>query len=530
LEAAAAASDAAARLAGRLDLAASGLTLTGRPRTRVLVAATENVRHQTSGDGGQLAFGAASELWGHWLIALRFTVERDWTWDGIGDPTQPPSAAPTITVLRDDGSGASAVANVVVPRPVSAAAAALTHDDDERSRTHVVVLDAVPITSSSDPTQVPRPRPTKHAYRVVAPLRGGGTATLDLGTLQLPVAVPPTQVPRLVSAGLAESPYQHSDDYSSSDPRTRFLWIEVAEPVSDPLDAMFARVLAYAPDPLLVNDPALGRDPASVERTDPPVPEEPIIVVAPGEANDHAGLDAMTPLIPASGADATHFLMPLPDGITPDALQLHGLWTYELRIGHGRNLWTTGPARFGRPLRVAGVQHPPPTLPVTATRTRLTAGVLASRVTVTAPFAQPVHLDGQRPRGAFAPTTRLAFLVYAQVAKVDGSGMLNVLVTRCWAHAPETSKPQPAPREGRQARAAVAVHTKERPWPRGECTFSGREIIDGLEALGLPQDTPVSTLAVELLPPNQDNDPLGAELAAQRVLRVSPLVPIAPFC
>lgn len=521
---AAAAADATARLAGRLGLGASGLTLASPASARVVVAATEHVRHGTSGDGAQLTLGAASELWGHWLVALQFTVERDWTWDGIGDPTEPLTAAPAITVLRDDGSGASPVAAFSLPRPLSAGAAALAHDDEERARTHVVVIDAIPITPPADPSHPPRPRPTSHAYRVTAPLRAGGAATLALGTLKLPVAVPPAQVPRLVSAGLAESPYQHADDYSSSDPRTRYMWIEVAEAVSDPLDVLFGRVLAYAPDPLLVADPRADSDPASSEITDPPVPEEAIIVVAPGEANDHAGLDAMTPLVRADGADARHYLVPIPEGVPAEALQLHGLWTYELRIGHGRDLWTTGPARFGRQLRVAGVQHPPPTLRVTATRTRFTAGPLASEVTVSAPFAQPVLRDGSRPLGADGPTTRLAFLVYAQVAKADGTGMLNVLVTRCWA------EPR-APVDQRRRAQAVAIKRVAPPWPRGECVFLGREIVDGLRALGLPDDTPVSALAVELLPPTQDGkDPLGADLATQRILRVSPLVPIAPYC
>jgi hypothetical protein len=33
-------------------------------------------------------------------------------------------------------------------------------------------------------------------------------------------------------------------------------------------------------------------------------------------------------------ARATHFLVPLPSGLDPDAPGASALWTYELRIGH----------------------------------------------------------------------------------------------------------------------------------------------------------------------------------------------------
>ena len=43
-------------------------------------------------------------------------------------------------------------------------------------------------------------------------------------------------------------------------------------------------------------------------------------------------------------------MVPLPPGINPDAPELFGFWTYELRIGH-KLIWSTAQARFGRPLR-----------------------------------------------------------------------------------------------------------------------------------------------------------------------------------
>src|SRR5262249_61749837 len=56
-------------------------------------------------------------------------------------------------------------------------------------------------------------------------------------SILLPVTTPPTQVPRMVSAGFAFSPYQNAADYSSPHPPHRELWFEFAEPPPHPLDA-----------------------------------------------------------------------------------------------------------------------------------------------------------------------------------------------------------------------------------------------------------------------------------------------------
>lgn len=36
------------------------------------------------------------------------------------------------------------------------------------------------------------------------------------------------------------------------------------------------------------------------------------------------------------------------------------MFTYELRVGHADDRWCTAHGRWGPPLRIAGVQHPPP--------------------------------------------------------------------------------------------------------------------------------------------------------------------------
>jgi hypothetical protein len=49
---------------------------------------------------------------------------------------------------------------------------------------------------------------------------------------------------------------------------------------------------------------------------------------------------------------------------------------------------------------------------------------------------------------------------------------------------------------------------------------------------GLPENTPITALAVELLPePNGSfADPLGGDLGEVRILRTSPLAPVEKSC
>jgi hypothetical protein len=328
--------------------------------------------------------------------------------------------------------------------------------------------------------------------------------------LTLPIASAHAQTPTLVSAGFALTPYQASSDYSSTQPRSRALWLEFGEPPLDPQDGYFARVLAYGIDPLLASEAAGGAQPQ-----EPPlgVDPEPIRAIAPGASIDTAGLDAMTPLI-ASKFSNKHYLLPLPPGITEDSAQLFGFWTYELRVGHyldpntGEPVWSTAQARFGRPLHATGVQHPAPQLRCQAIRT--VTGLGAKVIEAIAPFATPV-LNG-RVLFREVPASRLWVLMYTQVQQADGAGYRNLLIDR---------KP------------AVLQNPASDTNPIGVATFAEAEVTALLAKYTLPTNSPLSVLAVELLPaPIESNlpDPLGNELGLQRILRTSPLVKVADTC
>jgi hypothetical protein len=70
------------------------------------------------------------------------------------------------------------------------------------------------------------------------------------------------------------------------------------------------------------------------------------------------------------------------------------------------------------------------------------------------------------------------------------------------------------------------------PGPTAEASFSDAQLEALLGEYGLAAETPLSVLAIELIPePNSPfDDPLRSELGEVRILRTSPLVAIEGVC
>ena len=218
------------------------------------------------------------------------------------------------------------------------------------------------------------PKVLNPAYAVTASFPAAPAIHQSWTTLRLPITTNPAQTPKVVSTGIAESPYVGG---------LRLFQHRVARPLSlgrvRRADRRHRGRQLFRPGARLRPGSALGRRAAAARACaritvpEPPlaIDAETVRVVFAGEDADESGLDAMTPLIRASattsGPDGVHFLLPLPPGIAPDALDLFGFWTYEFRVGHAEK-WSTAQGRFGRPLRVAGVQHPAPRLTCTVGR------------------------------------------------------------------------------------------------------------------------------------------------------------------
>jgi hypothetical protein len=475
------------RLAQQLRLDVSGLTFTGKPGSRTVFGASKALRHTLSGDHSAITFATQGDLLNHWIVAIMLDVNRDWTWDGLADAG--------IEVTRDG----EPVGALVVPRTISELALkdSVPANPLKRRSTRLVFFDAV--NPEQDGTPYPR---ELHPVWMLTPAFEGGAPIAGSSivmSLRLPVAARPKQTPRIASAGIALSPYVPSDDYRSTETRERALWLEFEEPILDEKDAYFGRVLACAPDPLLFD----GRTPDPVD-PDLTIDPELIRVIVPGESRDDSGMDAMQLLTKSTSSDR-HYIVPLPQGMAEDSSELFGFWTYEFRVGHAFE-WSTAQARFGRPLKVTGVQHPAPALSLTVNRT-------AKAITVAAPYASPVF-NGSQLIDRRGPRSQMWVLLYANVVQADSASHRNVLLFY-----------EPAPPE-QHAGVAGPLGTL------GYATFPQTQIENVLTGLALADDTPLSVLAVELLPSGTSapQDPLGSDLGQQRILRTSPLFAVPAIC
>jgi hypothetical protein len=235
----------------------------------------------------------------------------------------------------------------------------------------------------------------------------------------------------------------------------------------------------------------------------PPLSIDPELIrtIVPGQSDDRAGLDAMQALTPSSSP--RHFMLPLPPGLVADAPELFGFFVYELRVGHQKN-WSTAQARFGPPLRVAGVQHPaPPLLCLVSSQ--------PTKIGVTAPYATPVFGGRNLLR---IPSTELWALLYAQVTQADGSSQRNVLLDR-----------QPLRFvEGDPEFPPIGRGMGQKSWLRSD-------IQRILATLALPPNAPLSVLVAEMLPERGGlADPVGGDLGHVRILRTSPLTAVPGVC
>ncbi len=541
------------RLANEIGVEHHGLSLAGKMGERVVFGCSKRIRHSLAPDHSSLTFAAKEDLTNHWIVALKFELGRDWTWDNLEpvsfDIFRKRRFSSDVEV--DDGGG----------RPVGdlemiQTASMLALQEPQRGSTTLIWLDAV--EPKSELMQALHPGETRFPDVIAvdyelrprfsaAPVAADGSEAFLLH-VDLPVTTPPAQIPKIASAGMALSKYQRSPDYSSTEARRKFLWLEFDQPIRDPHDAYFIRFLGYSPDPLLSDNRLETFTPP--EEPALPIDPEWIRTFSPGATDDHAGLGALVKLEKAGNSEV-HYLTPLPPGLHADSGELFGFFTYELRVGHA-GIWSTAQGRWGRPLRVTGVQHPAPTLFCTCERNEV-------ELVVEAPFAMAV-LNGKNVTH-HPPRTELWALLYAQVRQADGKDSRNILLD----DRKLTVRPRLAGRFQTKLGLQLAAFENSDSPARAAMSWTSDEILAALRSLGLPEDSPLSVITVEMMPTLQalrlqpssragsanlaesfvaqqtgfgdapggdygEVRPLSDALGNYRILRTSPLTPVPAVC
>lgn len=530
------------RLAAQLDVDCTGMSLIGKPGERIQFGCSNRIRHTLAPDNSSVTFATKGDLMNHWLCVLSFEINRDWTWDGLSDAGIKISRRKRFTG-EDGTSETSVVGYVELKRTISRVAT----DGPDRSYTRVVFIDAVePKKDLTKATTIAEPFPNTIDVRYA--LRPDFIPSVDVGAeaeerevriLTLPVTTIPAQVPKVVSAGVALSPYLRNQDYSETAVRQRYLWFEFEKPIADPNDTYFARVLAYAPDPLLTYR---NVDQLFVKQEDPPLAIDPelIRVITHDHGNDNAGIDAMQEMMAETGEPSqliqvspVHYLLPLPPGLHNESNELFGFFVYELRVGHSNRIWSTAQGRFGHPTRVNGVQHPAPPLKCLVDRT-------SKGISVTAQYA--TSLFNGRNVTSKPPKTEIWCMLYAQLRQADGKSNRNILLSELRLdYVDPTKVPKLIDKKWTKLVVANAQIVNLDAPATGTQNWSETQIQNMLAQFSLSPDTRLSVLAVEMMPrydqyilfgptPDKSVLPLSRDLGQYRILRTSRLVSAPVVC
>ncbi|MGB5985742.1 MAG: hypothetical protein WBG37_10585 [Desulfobacterales bacterium] len=484
------------RLALAADLTADDAVLMGRPGERVAFGCA-GLTYYAAPDATSIEFAEPGELAGQWINIVQAVVNRDWTWRGSGSPTVRVKRKVLLPGAPGDVPQSLDVGEIELMHTINVQA----RRNPERGFTRLIFIDALPPAMGSDNL----PYEIDVTYEMKIALKANSVA--QSVSTHLPVVTPPIQVPKVMAAGLALTPYQTGEDYTRTESRTKRLWLEFDLPPQDSRDGYFVRVVHRTPDPMLMPNYEPVADPPALD----PIALDPewVRVITPGQVQDLAGLSAMQQLEPADNSK-TQFLVPLPPNTDPASPELFSFYTYEIRVGHGAGapmdpFWSTAQARFGEPLVLEGVQHPPPELACS-----VFYGA-RGRITARAPYAVPYL--GQKRVAPDKANTQIWFILYARIMQADGESWRNVQIDLKKGH-----------REKQIGNALIAPHAR--------ADWTAEEIKDALTLADLDLKTALTMLAAELMPePNGSFiDPLGGDLGQVRVLRTSPLMNAERSC
>lgn len=486
------------RLTAAVGADSKGMSLLGKQGQRWQFGVSRFIRNTASPDNTSTTFATKNDLLNHWIVPLTLLVNRDWSWDGISptsisvfrrkiflrDAMKEMNITDRESFLEDNSTEDIFSDNAIIAATKEELVGDISFKkainltaliNADRTQTYACFIDAIE-PKQDDPAKFPDEIFVAYRLEINFKTESGPSLKKDKDLnlyLHLPITIPPAEKPKIVSAGISMSPYVRDENYANTETRKKYLWVEFAEPLKNTDDTYFARMLVYAPDVLL----AQWEFDLFIAKKEPILPLDPeyIRIISPATSDDRAGLFAMQEMIPATDSKV-HYILPIPPGMHADALEMFGLFTYEFRVGH-KVPWSTAHGRFGRALRSTGVQHPPPQLYCVPNRNE-------KFISVTAPYAQTVF-DGRNVTSK-PPRTEIWALLYAQVRMADDSDMRNILLS--------------------DKKMIVQHNPKETGFinsdatPQGMTGWMNQEVEYLLNQLGLPEDSPLSVLCVEMMP------------------------------
>ncbi|PZX52422.1 hypothetical protein LV84_03428 [Algoriphagus ratkowskyi] len=539
------------RLASALGVQSKGMTLVARKGERIAFGCSAQIRHSLAPDGSSITFASKADLYHHWVICISHSLNRDWSYDALQDVA---IVIKRSHKFRRDANSEWRQDTYLgdIELKHSASFEALQSDDlgqINRGYTRIIYIDALDpknelnigeeneaeLQAASTAFLIENqnqfqtllfsrqryPDELWANYTIAPKFKKGHVQVNEvlLDEIKLPTVIPPSQIPKLSSVGLAFSPYQRTDDYSSSESRQRYLWVEFEQPIQNPDDTYFCRMLTNAPDQLIASN--LEQQRVEPEESPLSLVQEEIRQIVPNQSDDKAGIGAMEQMIKSIDSDI-HYILPIPPGLHSESPEMFGFFTYEFRVGHahtgflnGDSLWSTAQGRYGRPLRVTGIQHPVPSLLCTLNRTK-------DHLYVSSYFAKAVF-NGKNVT-ARPPRTSLWALLYAQVHQADGLDYRNILLgevkmkvgvnvisdekeqkkmdlifesTYYDTKLPEYIKGKFELNESIIKSSSIIASIKDSQ-PVGTTVITSQQIASWLNEFGLPEDSPLSILVVEV--------------------------------
>ena len=245
------------RLANALGLEAKGLTMVAPKGERVAIGCNSRIRHTLAPDGSSITFATKADLYNHWLTTLSYKVNRDWSWDTLDDVAfvierEFKFRKDKNTEIRKN----TYLGDIELKHTVSYEALQSDRFDRvNRNYTRIVYIDALDPKNElkQNNGELRFPDELWAEYKIRPKMRAGHTQAeiIETDRLTLPTVLPPVQIPKLVSVGIAFSPYERTENYSSSEARKRYLWVEFDQPVENPDDTYYCRMLGNAPDQMM---------------------------------------------------------------------------------------------------------------------------------------------------------------------------------------------------------------------------------------------------------------------------------------